>query len=384
MIIANESERPPGWRCWCPNTATVRTAPLVLRRPPVTVYHQEPDGGAGGSGRRIVRGIGLAVGSIKILIRKKWLLWFSFLTGLVVLFMIAAELYLITHLDLFALFSVGIPFMNLFLVFDIRFFFVQAISLFGIYFLLAGLVLSLSQTCAGQPATLREGLSKARIYASSLATWSVIMAVLGTFLYAFFIQDKFFGSLRMTVDMSAFFIPYVYYIPDSIGAALYFVFYAMLINVFLFILTLFVVPGVVLGNKSLPRAVAGSIPLFRKTWGEIIGSSLFFGLIALGIFLISVIICLSPVFVNHDYDFFLSRGRLLMTAICFLYIIGGWIMAIIGSTAVGISLAGLYTYARTGRMPDVFDDLTPTGACEGPSSGKNTHGIQRMEKENRL
>ena len=75
---------------WCPNAPAMRTATVVLTTPPVTLHPLEPDGGAGGSGR-IDRGINLAVRSIKILSRNKRLLYFSFLTGLVMLFMFIAQ-----------------------------------------------------------------------------------------------------------------------------------------------------------------------------------------------------------------------------------------------------------------------------------------------------
>lgn len=355
MTITIKSETLHNLMGWCPMAPTTRTASTVLVSPAMSVQQVERDEGTGGSGR-IVRGIKLATGSIKTLFRNKQLLWFSFLTGLVMLFMIAAELFYITNIEMFLPFFVSIPLIDSFGAFDTRFFLVQIIGVFCINLLLAGLILSIAKGSSGQPLPLREGFSKAKKHAGSLIVWSAIMAFLGTVIYTYLMQDHFFGSLRMIVGMSAFFIPYVYYIPDAIGAALYFVFYAMLINVMLFIFSLFVVPVMVLENKSLLGAIAGSIVLFKKTWVEIIGCFLFFGPIALGISFISIIICMTPVLVNHDYDFFLSRGRLLMTTICFLYIVGWWILMTIGSTTVGISLNGLYTYAKTGRTLDGFEE----------------------------
>ena len=75
------------WMGWCPNAnaRTMRTASPVMVTPPVTIHPAQPDGGAGGSGR-IDRGFNLFFGSIRILIRNRQLFWFSFLTGLVLLF----------------------------------------------------------------------------------------------------------------------------------------------------------------------------------------------------------------------------------------------------------------------------------------------------------
>ncbi len=184
------------------------------------------------------------------------------------------------------------------------------------------------------------------------------MAIAGTLVYTWFMQDPATRGLHAAIDISAFYIPYVYYVPDMIGSAIFFSIWLLLIDALLFLLSLFVVPVIVLEKKGLTAAFAGSIALAKRTWGEITGCYLIFVLIAIGISFISVIICLTPVFVNHDYDFFLSwyRGRVLMTAICFLYIAGWWVLMAIGSTIAGIAIASLYTYGKTGQTPGEFTE----------------------------
>ncbi|MGA2917524.1 SdpI family protein [Methanoregula sp.] len=44
-----------GWLGWCPNAHALRTTPPVFAIPPVTVHPAQPDGGAGGPGRRLIR-----------------------------------------------------------------------------------------------------------------------------------------------------------------------------------------------------------------------------------------------------------------------------------------------------------------------------------------
>jgi hypothetical protein len=177
---------------------------------------------------------------------------------------------------------------------------------------------------------------------------------LGTVVYTFVSQDPFIGSIVFRIDMAAFYLPFAYYIPDAISSALFFVCYAMFVDVILFVLTLFVVPFIVLENISLPGAVAGSFSLLKKTWREILGSVLIFGAIALGISSIAFVICSTPLLLNHDYDFFLqiSRGQVLMTIVCFTYVIGWWILMTIGSTVVGIATSTLYNYGKTGRISE--------------------------------
>ena len=83
---------------WCPNAPAIRTAPSVLIVPPDMVNPAQPgSGGTTGGPGRIRRGIGIATGSIKTLVRDKKLLWFSFFAGLVILFLILAEGWNVTH-----------------------------------------------------------------------------------------------------------------------------------------------------------------------------------------------------------------------------------------------------------------------------------------------
>jgi hypothetical protein len=353
MTMTQISEIIQKWMGWCPNAQTIRSSSAILSTPPVSLHSVEPDGGPGGSGR-ISRGINLALGSIKSLIQNKSLLWFSFLTGLVVLFMIASETFYIANLEIITPLLIGIPVMDSIWVFDIRLFLLQVISIFCIDLLLAGLILSISPANTGRPATVREGLSGAWKNKGPLAVLAVIMALLGTALFEIAIQNPFVGHFLFTALMNVFYLPYAYYIPDAISSALFFICIALFINFLLFVLTLFVLPIIVLENKNLPAALTGSISLMKGLWREIIGCILVFGAIAIGVSLISVLIGMTPAFVNYDYDFFHSRGKMLMIIICFLYVIGWWILMTIGSTAVGIAIRNLYSFGKTGRMPDKF------------------------------
>jgi hypothetical protein len=342
---------------WCPNAPAMRTATVVLTTPPFTLHPLEQDGGAGGSGR-IGRGIGLATGSLKTLIRNKRLLWFSFLTGFVMLFMFGAEF----SLHVFGTYPYTPIEYSLWLALV---FTIQMISVFCMYFLLACLILSVSSGLSGRAVTLREGLSKARSHMRSLLGWSVVMALLGTALYV--IQNQYFGDLNFTliqiIDQFPFnfiLLPEIYSTGPIGGgyhilSAVAFTIFATIINVFFFILTLFVVPVLVLENKHLPGAVAESISLVKKVWGEIITCFLIFGLILLVISLASFIFSIVHGVVSPDNLLFWYPGEGWIAGAA-LYMLVWCILAIIGSTVVGISLTGLYSYAKTGRMPVGFGE----------------------------
>ena len=352
MTFTRISEMIHEWLGWCPNVQPLHTASTVLATPPVAVHPLEPDGGAGGTGR-IGRGIKLATGSIKVLIRNKQLLWFSFLAGLVMLFMFGAEF----SLHVFGTYPHPPIEYSIWLALN---FTVHMISVFCIYFLFAGLILSVSPGLSGQPVTLREGLSNAKNHIRSLLGWSVVMALLGTALYV--IQNHYFGDFNLTfiqiIDQFPFnfiLLPEIYNIGPIGGSyhilsAVTFTFFATIINVIFFILTLFVVPVVVMENKRLPGAVAESISLMKKAWGEIITCFLIFGLILFVISLASFIFRITYGVVSPDNLLFWYPGEGWIAGAA-LYMLVWCILTVIGSTAVGVAALNLYTYAKTGRMP---------------------------------
>jgi len=352
MTITRISEIIHEWMGWCPNAPAMRTTSMILSTPPVTLNPLEPDGEAGGSGRT-GRGIRLATGSIKTLIKNKQLLRYSLLTGLVMLFMFTAEY----SLHVFGTYPY--PPMEYPVWFALNFT-VQMISVFCIYFLFAGLILSVSPGLSGQPVTLREGLSNAKNHIRSLLGWSVVMTLLGTALYV--IQNHYFGDFNFTfiqindqLPFNFILLPEIYNTGPIGGSyhilsAVTFTFFATIINVIFFILTLFVVPVLVLENKRLPGAVAESISLMKKTWGEIITCFLIFGLILFVISLASFIFRIAYGVVSPDNLLFWYPGEGWIAGAA-LYMLVWCILTVIGSTAVGVAALNLYTYAKTGRMP---------------------------------
>jgi hypothetical protein len=336
---------------WCPNAPPMRTAPALLSTPPVTIHPLEPDGRAGGQGR-IDRGIKVAAGSIKTLISNKQLLWFSFLTGLVMAFLFITG-YGLHLLSTYPYYAIDFP-RWLILAFVVELFTVFCLSV-----LLADLVLSLSVRETGRSVSFREGLSRVKGYVRPLADWAVIMALCGTALYA---PLHYFGYLQFTLYPVLDQFPFNFilfpevYSTGPIGGT-----FAMLsavtstlvilgINGVLFILTLFVVPLLVLENKRLSEAVRGSVTLMKKVWCEVIFCFLIFGVVIFAISLTSLLFemvytVVAPGMLLFWYpgDAWIAAAVVFMLALCGL--------AFIVSTAAGIATVNLYTYGKTGRMP---------------------------------
>jgi len=340
---------------WCPNAPALRTAPAVLVVPPGTANPAQPGSGgdAGGSGR-IRLGIGIATGSIRTLIRNRHLLWFSFLAGLMILFLVMAEGWSVTHYDYARSPIIWIPFGDSpLIVFDLQPFLIEAICLSGFTLLLAGLVLYQRESGGKKPVTIRGAFSGINMHTGTLAALSVAMALVATILLEITSQSQITGGIEYTLSMAMFHLPYAYYFtPNGIFSALFFSFRIMVANIVLFLLALYVVPAIVLENKRLLPAIVRSIGLMKKTWRELLGCVFVFGAIVLIVAAIALLIGQSPALLNHDYDFFLqmSRGQVLMTGVCYGFLLACGVLMAAGSTALGIAITDLYTLGTDGPV----------------------------------
>lgn len=324
-MMVRVSEVIRGWLGWCPNAAVMRMSPGVVRAPPVILNSSVPDGGTGGPGR-ISRGASLAVGSLRILFRNLRLLIFSFLTGLVMIFSLATNLYLqaVSGTNPF-------PGMNLVtippevliakgslewvaLTFAIGF-----ISSFLTYILLAGLLSCVSSIISEKACTFREGLARAGGCMRSLAAWAVVGSLLGTA-----------GSCIMTADSAG--IPVVIL---SMGAIYLF-----------FILTIFVVPAIVVDGVGIVPAIRQSLVVFRKIWGEII---VCFGILLLVAFVIYLLVLIPAIYLG-----FSSAGTASVGLTVILTMLVMMVLMFIGSTVSGIASLGLYACWKDGGVPPAF------------------------------
>ncbi|OPY37048.1 MAG: hypothetical protein A4E35_01511 [Methanoregula sp. PtaU1.Bin051] len=347
-MVVKMSENLREYLGWCPNAPVLRTAPAVLMTQPATVHPVQPDGGAGGPGR-IGRGINLAIESVKTLNRNRQLLYFSLLTGLAIAFMFVAQ-YCLHLLGTYPYYAIDLP---RWLVLS---FALQLMTVFCLAILLAGLILGLSAEGNGSPASFRAGLSGTKNYLRRLADWSVIVSLCVTALYA---PLHYGGYLRFTLYAALDQFPFNFilfpevYSTGPIGGT-----YAMLsaitstllvsgITVFLFILTLFVVPLLVLEDRNLHEAVAGSFPLMKKVWSEAAVCFLLFGVILFMVALISLLFRVVYRIVAPEMLLFWYPGDAWIAA-AVLFMLALYSLAVILSTVAGIAVMNLYTRAKSG------------------------------------
>ena len=354
-MITKISENIFEWMGWCPNAPAVRTTSTVLVIPSEIVHSSQPDGGSGGSGK-IHRGITFALSGTKTLVRNRQLLWFSLLTGLVMAFMFISQ-YGLHLLGTYPYYAID------FLRWLILTFVIDLVSVFCLTVLLAGLVLNISSG-EGKPVPFFEGLSRVKDYLRSLTTWSVLIALLGTAIY---VPLHYFGLMRFTLYPFLDQFPFNFilfpevYSTGPIGGT-----YAILsavtstvvvsgINIILVILTLFVVPLLVLESRHLPEAVAGSVPLMKNVWGELLACYLILMLIVAAAAMTSLLFRVVYRVVAPDMLLFWYPGIMwIAAAVLFMLTVCG--LAVVVSTIAGIATVDLYTFGKTGRTPDTHEE----------------------------
>jgi hypothetical protein len=360
------SEITEHWFGLCRKHPAIRMVPPAIPVQPETGHSSQPDDGGPG---RIRKGLYISASSTKTLIQNPQLLWFALLAGLV----LAGHLIIQGTLAFFSATYrsdlIGSPFVA---------FAVELPTVFCLLVLWAGLVLSFSYD-EGNPVSFRCGLKKVRKYLVPLAGWSVVVAFAGTllftlgvtlaslnvpawfhtfdiygnlyiFLFNVFSQYPFNWSLNPDV-----FIAYLHngVLPGS-GSGFPNAFIETLIfsaiNVFLVLLTLFVVPLIVLEKKRLKEAVLGSFTLTKNIRGELAGCVLGLGIAVFAAsltFLLFQFTGISTVEVSNGItSISSSRPGDAWIALGILYSIALSGFALIVATIGGIASVDLYRYAK--------------------------------------
>jgi hypothetical protein len=263
-------------------------------------------------------------------------------------------------------------------------FLMELLTVFCLVFLLAGLILSLSSKDGGT-VSFFQGLGRAKKYLMPLTAWSGVMALTGTLIYItgryyflppWFQQFNIISALETPLSNFLFYVHYTFpfnillsptlYIPNlppQFGGDGWLITWVLegtliltAITVFLFVLTLFVVPLLVLERKSLKEAVLGSFILMKKIWGEVaacvmvLGGAVFAAWLAFLLFRFSVVDLVwgvaGPMYVSFTYhsDAWIAAGLLYVLALSSLV----FVVATVG----GIATLDLYRSAKTGHMPD--------------------------------
>jgi hypothetical protein len=353
------SEITEHWFGLCRKPPAAHALQTGIGFPPESAHEGLPDGGGGGSGT-IRRGIGAALLGMRTLNRNRQLLWFTLLAGLV----LAGN-----TLGQAALYSINWTWTTQpFIVWHVLNFLIEFVTLFSLVFLLAGLVLSISSKREGSASFFGE-LAGAKKYLKTIFLWSFVLALAGIlldiiffyvpvwfphelgFLYGFgklepflttwFLQFPFNLTLypMKTIGDPVVGLAWIY--PYGFMQALIF----LAINLLLFILTPFVVPFIVLQQKTLREAVVGSFALMKKTWAEVAACAVFLGVVAFGVFLTYYLVQAAHGMVTPRV-FVFSRPSDMWFALGVLYDLALFGVAFVVATVGGIAALDLYLSAK--------------------------------------
>ena len=257
-------------------------------------------------------------------------------------------------------------------------FFIELLTVFCLVFLLAGLILSLSSKDGG-PVSFFQGLRRAKKNLTPLTAWSGVMALAGTLIYIagrysflppwlqpfniisaletplcgflFYMRYQFPFNIVLSPTL------YIPSLPPQFGGDGWLISWALegtlilsAITVFLFVLTLFVVPLLVLERKNLKEAVLESFILMKSIWGEVatcilvLGGAVFVGWLAFLLFRFSVFDLVwgvaGPMYASFTYhsDAWIAAGL--------LYVLALFSLVFVVATVGGIAVLDLYTSAK--------------------------------------
>jgi len=353
------------WLGLCPKAPAVHASQAGIGNPFESAHEGSPDGGAGGPGT-IQRGIGAALSGTKMLAQNRQLLWFTLLAGLVLAGNAIGQA---------ALRYIGRTLQpDIILRYSLDFLLGFA-TLFCLVFLLAGLFMSISSKKKSS-ASFFEGLTVAKKYIKAIFVWSLILALAAMLLS--YIWGHFFYGLPPELRFLNIFGPFQFIastitqfpfnwtldwamlteIPGYGGRSLLLWIYPFgfmetlqfsAITLLLFVLTPFVVPLVVLEQKTLQEAVVGSFAIMKKIWAEVTICALILGIIVSGVFLTHLLIqAVSGIISPYQTVIFHPPGTWI--ALALLYNIALLIIAFVVATIGGIAALDLYTSAKSRRF----------------------------------
>lgn len=253
-------------------------------------------------------------------------------------------------------------------------FFIELTTLFCLVFLLAGLFLSIPLKKEG-PASFFKGLSGVKKYLKSIFMWSFILSLAGMLIVvifsyvpawfptpelSFFYRNGFGAFYTFFMNTLAQFpfnlsrlppMDIFSEIPGYGGRSVLLWFYPgfrdalafSAINLLLFVLTPFVVPLIVLRQKTLMEAIVESFVMIKRIWVEVVTCTVFLGGVVFGAFLTYLLVQGAYGMVTPLATYY--RPTDTWIALGLLYDLALFSVAFVMATVGGIASLDLYYYA---------------------------------------
>lgn len=200
-------------------------------------------------------------------------------------------------------------------------FFMYVIGAFTLALSEAGIAHIVYTRIKGGDATLAQGLQSAFSHWFSLLLWSAITSTVGVI-------------LQMIADRSKILMSIVVALMGAAWSAL----------------TYFVVPTMVIDNKSAFASIPHSALVFKKTWGETLVSNASLGIVFLLFDVLALLVGGLLIVVAVSISAFWLVG-LIIALLIFVLFIG----ALLQSTLSGVIKTLLYVYASEGTIPPTFN-----------------------------
>jgi hypothetical protein len=261
---------------------------------------------------RIGRSWQLVTASWRILSQDRKLLVFPVLSGIITLFVVASFILpLILSGAVFGGAAAAGPapwYVLLFLFY--------VVSYFVAIFFNTALITCVHALLQGRETSISGGLSNAVRHIGPILVWAVIAATVGIILRT--IQDRsgFVGRIAISI-----------------------------VGGIWSLVTIFVVPVLILEDKGVVASMKESVALFRKTWGESVVGSVSIGVISGAIVVAGLLGVLAALF---------TRSLAVMVLAVGLFIVLIAVVSVVASAMQGIFVVALYTYAKTGNVPEGF------------------------------
>jgi hypothetical protein len=354
----------------CRKPPAVHVLPVSIGIPAEFACEGVPDGGSGGPGT-IRRGIGTVISGMRTLNRNRQLLWFPLLAGLVLAGNTIGQ-------AAFWYFEYNLHMQLDWIVWQ---FFIELVTMVCLVFLLAGLFLSIPSGQEGSTSFF-EGLAGAKKYKKAICLWSFVLALAGMLLVIvfsyvpawfptpeiLFLYHQGFGRFDSFLFNTLSQFPFnlsrlpptdlFTEIPGYGGRSMLLWFYPgfretlvfSAINLLLFVLTPFVVPLIVLGQKAPGEAVAESFAVIKKTGGVAAVSAAFLGGIVYGVFLTYLLVQAAHGMVTPLATYYRLTDTWFVLGL--VYDLALLIVALVAATIGGIAMLDLYIPAKTGQMPE--------------------------------
>ena len=176
---------------------------------------------------------------------------------------------------------------------------------------------------------------------------SLAMALIATIAFGIISEIEFFGNIVIDIQMLIIGIPDAY-IPFGDVMAFFYSFILLFINTVLFLFALCIVPVIVLKKTGPVPAFAGLISLIRRTWHEMLGCILVYGIIVLGVVAVALVIGQLPQLLYQGYSYHATRlTHPLMIVVYYGFILACSIIMAAGFTAAGVAIADLYRVGKS-------------------------------------